>query len=96
MARKTFNVSELVDLVNGICKDSDATRADVRQGAMNVLEQVLHQSGNYSGFRYLWADEIANGAPGVNYIVNDNGVQVPHPDYEKRFANTDRTRVMYF
>ena len=89
MSRKTFNVSELVDLVNGICKDSDTSRADVRQGAMNVLESVLHQSGNYKGFRYLLAEETT-GQPGVNY--KDGRLL----DYPARFENTDRTRVQYF
>ena len=89
MPRKTFNVSELVDLVNGICKDSDPSREDVRQGAMNVLETVLHESGNYKGFRYLLAEETT-GRPGVNY---KDGQML---DYPARFENTDRTRVMYF
>lgn len=90
MSRKTFNVSDLVDTVNAMLKNSDPDRADIRQGAMNVLEQVLHDSGNYKGFRYLLNMEC-KGMPGVNYLGN-----MPHPDYEKRFENTDRTRVMYF
>lgn len=89
--RKTFNVSDLVDTVNQMLVESKADAQERRQGAMNVLEQVLHSTGNYKGFRYLLADEIAEGQPGVNYL---NGV--PHPDPELRFANTDRTRVVYF
>jgi len=88
--RKTYNVSELVDLVNGICKNSAPEVADRRQGAMNVLEAVLHETGNYKGFRYLLEDECT-GNPGVRYL---NGL--PHPDFELRFKDTDRTRVMYF
>lgn len=90
MARKTFNVSELVDSVNEMLRNSDADRAEIRQGAMNVLEQVLHQTGNYRGFRYLLSGEC-QGKPGVNYEGN-----LPHPDIEMRFKDTDRTRVMYF
>lgn len=89
--RKTFNVSDLVDTVNQMLVESKADAQERRQGAMNVLEQVLHITGNYRGFRYLLADEITEGQPGVNYV---NGL--PHPDPEQRFANTDRTRVMYF
>jgi hypothetical protein len=86
--RKTFNVDELIDIVNGICKDSAADRKEVRQGAMNVLEAVLHKTGNYSGFNYL--RHVADGAPGVNY-VGDKLL-----DYPERFENTDRTRVFYY
>jgi hypothetical protein len=89
--RKTFNVSELVDSVNGMLKGSAPDRADVRQGAMNVLEHILHETGNYSGFRYLLNTEC-DGNPGVNY--DERGL--PNADYEARFANTDKTRVCYF
>jgi hypothetical protein len=59
---------------------------------MNALEYVLHESGNYRGFRYLLAAEVPAGAkPGVIYEGH-----LPHPDIEKRFANTDNTRVQYF
>ena len=88
MARKTYDVGALIDLVNSICKDSDASAWDVRQGAMHVLEAVLHQTGNYNGFRYLVTGEC-DGAPGVNYA---DGKML---DYPARFENTDRTRVQY-
>lgn len=87
--RKTINVSALTDMVNSILKDSGANQAVMREGAINVLEAVLHETGNYRGFRYLLSGEC-DGLPGVNYL---NGL--PHPNYEKRFANTDNTRVSY-
>ena len=87
--RKTFSVSELTDMVNGICKNSAPDRVDVRQGAMNVLEAVLHDTGNYRGFRSLINGEC-EGMPGVRY--NEQGIL----DFPERFENTDRTRVMYF
>jgi len=89
VGRKTYSVEALVELVNGIYKDSSPGRADVRQGAMNVLEAVLHQTGNYKGFCYLLKGECS-GNPGINY----NG-QGPLSDYEVRFKDTDRTRVQY-
>lgn len=89
MARKTFSVDALRDMVNQMCKDSVPESQGIRQGAMLVLEQVLHDTGNYKGFRYLLEGECT-GQPGVNYL---NGL--PHPDYQKRFENTDPTRVQY-
>jgi hypothetical protein len=88
MARKTYDVEALVELVNGICKDSEPGAKDVRQGAMNVLEAVLHRTGNYKGFRFLIPGECA-GAPGVWYR---DGKLV---DFPERFEGTDRTRVQY-
>jgi hypothetical protein len=89
MSRKTYSVEALVEMVNGICKDSAPDAVDIRQGAMNVLERVLHDTGNYRGFRYLLKGECS-GKPGVNY--DGHG---PLPDYELRFKDTDRTRVQY-
>lgn len=89
MARKTVTVEFLINMTNDICKNSAADRKDIRQGAMNLLETVLHSTGNYKGFRYLLAHEVADGVPGVNYV---DGHII---DYPARFANTDRTRVQY-
>jgi len=91
MARKTVTVEFLINMTNDICKDSAPDRADIRQGAMNLLESALHSTGNYKGFRYLLNTEC-KGNPGVNY--DERGL--PNADYEARFANTDRTRVQYF
>jgi len=89
MTRKTVNVADLIVDVNYTLSQSTCS-PDVRQGAINVLEYVLHATGNYRGFRYLTAKEVpADQLPGINYGVDD-------ADYEARFANTDKTRVQYF
>lgn len=93
--RKTIPVTELVDMVNLICKTSDPMYKEVRQGAINLLEGVLFKTGNFQGFTYLLEGDC-EGLPGVNYGVNEDGIPIPHPDYVKRFANTDSTRVRYF
>ena len=39
---------------------------DTRQGLINSLEYVLHASGNYYGFRYLFQAEVPTGElPGI-------------------------------
>lgn len=93
--KKTFAVTEMVDLANGILKNSKGESKERRIGTMLLLEEILHRTGNYNGFRYLLADEC-EGLPGVNYARNDKGMMMPDPDIDKRFANTDSTRVMYF
>ena len=86
-----LSVQFIVEHANQILRNSDADRVKQREGVQTLVESILHDSDNYKGFRYLLADEVADGVPGINYLDG-----VPHPDYEKRFANTDRTRVMYF
>ena len=94
MSRKTIKVDELMATVNeSLAKSTCAP--DIRQGMMNVLEHVLNSTDNYRGFRYLTLRDVPAGEkPGINYKVS-NGVQGPHPDYTKRFENTDSTRVQY-
>ena len=87
--RKTVTVEFLINMTNDICKDSTPDRAEMRQGAMNGLEAVLHETGNYKGFRYLIPGEC-QGNPGVWY---KDGQLLPYPE---RFENTDKTRVQYF
>lgn len=88
MSRKTFDVNALTVTVNEMCANSTCS-PEVRQGAMNVLEHVLHESGNYRGFQYLGADKVPAGEkPGINWGFDN--------DYEARFFNTDPTRVYYY
>jgi len=89
MARKTIDVEDLVNTVNHILR-SHVGSAEKRQGMMNVVEYVLHKTGNYKGFRYLMSDEVPAGElPGIRY---ENGEILPYP---ARFENTDSTRVQY-
>ena len=85
MGKKTIPVKELVDMVNSICKDSDAECVMIRQGAINVLSAVLHRSKNYMGYRYLNQDEVRHGHPGIR-----------EGEGERRFDKTDCTRIHHF
>jgi hypothetical protein len=89
--RKTIAVKDVIGIVNEMLKNSEADAKDVRLGASRVLEQVLMKTGHYSGFRYLLPEEVKSGPPGINYV---NGL--PDTNYNKRFDNTDETRVHYF
>lgn len=55
MARKTINVSEMIDWANGVLAmpESDVITPEHKQGVIHALDQVLHMSGNYHGFGYL-------------------------------------------
>lgn len=59
--RKTVDVSYILDSVNAYLaredKDNEHFNADTRKGAYVMLEQILHETGNYNGFNYVeWLD----------------------------------------
>lgn len=87
--RKTINVDRVKELVNNVCLMSAKEKKDVRQGSMNILEAILHETGNYRGFSYL--SDVIDGQPGVRHDAN--GILLPYPE---RFENTDPTRVRYY
>ena len=90
MARKTFKVEDLVKVVNHSLRNGGDT-ADTRIGMIALIEQVLHDSGNYKGYRYLTQAEIPSPhKPGIQ--VDENGEVLPYPD---RFKDTDDTRREY-
>ena len=96
MGKKTFSVDTMRRDINLNLKNSTKSYStpDVRQGLMDALEYVLHQSGNYKGFRYLLLNEVPDGElPGM--VVHGTIEDTPH---EVRFAEgtVDRTRVEYF
>lgn len=90
MKRKTIAVSELISLTNSVLRNSTCS-PEYRQGQMNLLEAVLHLSGNYKGFEYLGVIDVPKGEkPGIHPFIDG-----PH-GYKNRFINTDNTRVAYF
>lgn len=85
MARKRKNipVKEFVNMGNQILRDC-RENADFRKGVFLVMEEVLMQTGQYQGFRYLTEKEVPEGEdPGVKTV-----------DGEMKFC--DGTRRAYF
>ena len=87
--RKTIEVSKVVEYSNHLLRHTQTTE-EQRIGVIKLTEQMLRETGNYKGFRYLTAEEVA-GRPGINYI---NGQ--PAEDLKQRFDNTDPTRIQFF
>jgi hypothetical protein len=92
--RKTVDVEFVKTLVNNMLEHGaydDDRHQQFRFGALTVLEEILHETGNYRGYGYLLQEQLLPTCrPGVNYL---NGV--PHPDFEERFADTDNSRRVY-
>jgi hypothetical protein len=85
MATKTFKVQALLDMVNNSLATYQTEHRSEISGMVSVLEQVLHQTGNYNGFRYLEQPEVPFGCiPGIRF------------DLEDKFYNTDGFRRYYY
>lgn len=90
--RKTINIEVVREKVNRMLRDShqdDHVDRAYREGVISILEDILHDTGNYKGFRYLTQDELfTNCIPGVR-----RGEDL---SYEEKFINTDGTRRYYY
>lgn len=88
--RKTVDVQQLINTTNQILRTSTCD-AHLRKGWCAALEWVLHETGNYRGYRYLTADEVPQGqAPGIR--MSALGEIMPCPE---RFVACDDTRRQY-
>lgn len=82
---KTIAVRPLIDHLNEVLA-KDTHSVQFRQGVMVVMEDILHKSKNYSGFRYLEEPEVPKGElPGIR-----------RENPENVFLNTDNTRIFYY
>jgi hypothetical protein len=83
MSKKTFKVQELLDQVN-LSLASYSERNEI-SGMISILEFVLHQTGNYAGFRYLEQHEVPfDQKPGIRHELDD------------KFIDTDCFRRSYY
>ena len=57
MTRKTFNVSEFRDYVNSKLVLDYLSDAE-KYGLLSALDHVLHETGNYKGFGYVYKDDV--------------------------------------
>lgn len=69
-ARKTVEVGTLLHRVNYFLENDQGT-AEEREVMCTFIEGVLHDTGNYEGFRYLDTDEIAGNGTRRFYFVSD-------------------------
>jgi hypothetical protein len=96
-ARKTVSIDFLKETANAYLLHSADDFVSQRMGVASLLEQCLHETNNYSGFRYLEKRDLVSSENGFSVGINtnddDNYVK---EDYTERFKNTDSSRVRYF
>lgn len=87
-SKTTIKVKDLLEKVNSMIARSTCA-PEGRKALAVLLSGFLHDTGNYSGFRYLDASEVPAGhLPGI--------VRTQHPVYDHTVTFPDDTRVEYF
>ena len=90
--RKTIEVSALKDQINFMLANSRCS-VEGRKSMMVILENVLMDTKNYNGFRYLGEKEIPAGEfPG---IFDSQYEKKRNPTTDDLFYGTDNTRICY-
>jgi len=90
-SKKTLKVKETVQKLNIVLLHSPDKAVEFREGIIFAIEELLHSSGNYSGFRYLSmsdVDSVNNKMPGIR--------EWKEKEECWNFEDTDRTRVAYY
>lgn len=94
-ARKTIAVEVLRKDVNDILRNSEDVNHDGREALINLIERVLHATGNYRGFGYLNAEDMKNSVNGVSVGIGPHVSDSPE-DIRAQFLDTDHTRVRFY
>jgi hypothetical protein len=101
-SKKTVNVESLRIEINRRLANSTCER-ECRLGMIAILENVLMDSENYKGFRYLEYSEVPEGhLAGINDGFKDEGYSKSlaifsnHKEFNARFKHTDDSRRYYF
>jgi hypothetical protein len=68
-ARKTIEVGTLLHRLNYFLANDKGT-ADEREIMISFVEGILHDTGNYRGYRYLDTSEIAGNGSRRYYFVS--------------------------
>lgn len=90
MARKTIDVEYMKKFVNDFLLNSADEQTIKRQAYCTIIEEVLHQTGNYKGFNYLTRIDMGTSEHGTTVgIVYD----VDHP---LTGTVSDPTRIYYY
>ena len=97
--RKTIAVESIKNRVNSMLLNTSDFDSDrhARNLMISFIENVLLETGNYNGYRYLTEQDMFKSEYGVipgRYVPT--GVDLSELTLDQQFANTDCTRVQYF
>ena len=87
--RKTIKIEELKRQVNSFLKNTVDRKNEDRKTLGMFLEGILHESGNFEGFRYLTPDNMKDSVEGITFGIDQQKEQ------KEWFTDTDNSRVKY-
>ena len=90
MPRKTIEISRLIEKGNQFLLDSADDMGFERNSLMDFLFDILHETGNYKGFRYLSVEDMVKSYHGtsVGIVYLENG--------DPNFNGCDNSRIKIF
>lgn len=101
MARKTADISRIVEMANNVMLNTADSEKAGRAAVQTFVECVLMEAGQYRGFRYLTPRDMLLSEQGVSYGINpcpytpENGYGPRDAEGWDQFEGTDNTRVEY-
>ena len=90
MARKTIDVEYVKKFVNDFLLNSGDEQFVERRSYCMILEEILHQTGNYKGFNYLTGDDMVASEHGTSIGI------VYGADFPMTAQVSDPTRIYYY
>jgi hypothetical protein len=88
--RKTIAVSSVKEKINGIILNSEDNQKEVRESLGLLLEEILMETKNYKGFKYLTKKDMELSYSGTTVGINDDQKD------KTLFEGTDHTRICYY
>ena len=82
--RKTFPVADLKAWVNERLASNNLT-TEYKQGLVNALDHVLHATGNYKGFGYVYADDVRPCLPDKTGTAACNPAWTQEYEYRRMY-----------
>lgn len=80
--RTTFNVADMRQWVNEQLA-RDYFTAEHKHGLANALDHILHKTGNYKGFGYVYIDDVRPCLPGETGTAAVNPRWTPDHEYRR-------------
>ena len=90
MHRKTIEISYIISKGNEFFLHSADDMEFERRSLMGFITDILHETGNYNGFRYLSAKDMKKSYHGTSVGINfdENG--------NPNFTDSDESRIRIF
>ena len=84
--KKTIKVEMIKAIGNEFLLNSGDDVREMREGIAVMISTILHKTGNYKGFAYLYSNDMQESENGTTIGIND----------DLTFSNTDNTRIRYY